>query len=580
MRVNEHILYEPEDGSPPLLTLGVAVQGVVLMVSNTITITIVYALAFDAGESYLSWAVFAGMLIGGTGTALQAARLGRLGPGYILMMGPVVPFVAVCVLAVDKGGLALMSSLVVASSLIQFAVAAWLAQLRRIITPVVSGVAFMIIAVSAMPIAITRLNDVPAGVSPIAGPAVGVVTLAASALLILRASGYFRFFAMPIAILTGCAVAALFGVYDFQGLLDTPWIALPELSAWPGLTTALDRDFWALLVVFLIVSVVIAVRASNEGSTIQQASWRRPRAVDFRAVQGTLNVGGVATLLSGIAGTVPVHNYLPSTISLINFTGVSARRAGYAMGAIVIGLALLPKIVALLLTIPRPVTGSLLMIVMGLLFVEGVRTILQDGLNQQKALIVGLSLSVAVGLQSHNVLAGVLGDPWGVAFGNSVVVGVLAAVLMSVVLEVTVSRRRRLETELDMEALPVVDAFLRDLGSRMRWDQASIERLCAAGEETLSSMLQLRDDYEDEGSPRLVIIARPGVGTVEMEFLAVFAEENIEDRIAFMSDQAETPDVSEVSFRLLRHYASSVRHRKYHGIEIVAVQVEGSRASQ
>ena len=580
MRVNEHILYEPDESPPPLLTLGVAVQGVVLMVSNTITITIVYALAFDAGASYLSWAVFAGMLIGGTGTALQAARLGRLGPGYILMMGPVVPFVAVCVLAVDKGGLALMSSLVVASSLIQFAVAAWLAQLRRVITPVVSGVAFMTIAVSAMPIAITRLNDVPAGVSPIAGPAVGVATLAAGALLVLRASGYFKFFAMPIAILTGCAAAALFGVYDFQGLLDAPWIALPDLSAWPGLSTALDRDFWALLVVFLIVSVVLAVRASNEGSTIQQASWRRPRAVDFRAVQGTLNVSGVATLLAGIAGTVPVHNYLPSTISLISFTGVSARRAGYAMGAIVIGLALLPKIVALLLTIPRPVTGSLLMIVMGLLFVEGIRTILQDGLNQQKALIVGLSLSVAVGLQSHNVLAVVLGDPWGVAFGNSVVVGVLAAALMSVVLEMTVSRRRRLETDLDMSALPGVDAFLLDLGSRMRWDQASVDRLCAAGEETLSSMLQLRDDYEEERPPRLVIIARPGVGTVEMEFLAVFADENIEDRIAFMSDQAETPDVSEISFRLLRHYASSVRHRKYHGIEIVAVQVEGSRATQ
>ena len=580
MRVNEHILYEPEDGCPPLLTLGVAVQGVVLMVSNTITITIVYALAFDAGESYLSWAVFAGMLIGGAGTALQAARLGRLGPGYILMMGPVVPFIAVCVLAVDKGGLALMSSLVVASSLIQFAVAAWLAQLRRIITPVVSGVAFMIIAVSAMPIAITRLNDVPAGASPIAGPAVGIATLAASALLMLRASGYFRFFAMPIAILAGCAAAALFGVYDFQGLLEAPWIALPDFSAWPGLSTTLDRDFWALLVVFLIVSIVVAVRASNEGSTIQQVSWRRPRAVDFRAVQGTMNVGGVAMLLAGIAGTVPAQNYLPSSISLISFTGVSARRAGYAMGAIVIGLALLPKIVALLLTIPRPVTGSLLMIVMGLLFVEGVRTILQDGLNQQKALIVGLSLSVAVGLQSHNVLAGVLGDPWGVAFGNSVVVGVLAAVLMSVVLEVTLSRRRRLETDLDMSALPGIDAFLRDLGSRMGWDQGSIERLSAAGEETLSSMLELRDDYEEDSTPRLVIIARPGVGTVEMEFLAVFAEENIEDRIAFMSEQAETPDVSEISFRLLRHYASSVRHRKYHGIEIVAVQVEGSRASQ
>ena len=560
------------------MTLGVAFQGVVIMVTNTITVGTAYLLAFDSGEGYLSWAIFGAMLIGGTVTALQAARLGRLGAGHILMMGPGVPFLAVCVLAVDEGGLSVMANLVVASSLVQFAVAAWLAQLRRVITPVVSGVAFMIIALSAMPIAITRLNDVPAGAPAIAGPAVGVATLAAVALLMLRASGYLRFFAMPIAILLGCVAAALFGVYDFRLLLDAPWFALPEFSSWPGLSTDLDGDFWALLVVFIVVSVVVAVKASSEGASIQQAAWRTPRAIDFRAVQGTLNVGGIATLLSGIAGTPPVFIYLPSSISLIGFTGVSARRVGYTMGAIVIGLALLPKIVALLLTIPRPVTGALLMIVMGLLFAEGVRTVLQGGMNQQKALIVGLSLSIAVGLQSYDLIGGVLGDPWGLALGNSVVAGVLAAVLMSVALEVTFSRRRRMEAELDMSALPGIDAFLRDVGGKMRWDAPSVDRLCAAGEETLASMLQLRDDYEEERPSRLVLIARPGVETVEMEFLAVFAEENIEDRIAFMSEEAQTPDVGEISFRLLRHYASSVYHRKYHGIEIVTVQVEGSRA--
>ena len=214
------------------------------------------------------------------------------------------------------------------------------------------------------------------------------------------------------------------------------------------------------------------------------------------------------------------------------------------------------------------------MIVMGLLFVEGIRTVLQDGLNQQKALIVGLALSIGVGLQSQNILADSLGSPWGAAFGNSVVVGILAAILMSMVLEFAGSRRRRLEAELDISSAPRIEEFLRALGSRMGWNQASIERLCSAGEETLSSMLQLRDDYEGDKPPRLVLIARPAAGAVEMEFLAVFSEENIEDRISYMSDQAETPDITDISFRLLRHYASSVRHRKYHGIDVVTVQVD------
>ena len=541
--------------------------------SNTVTIVTIFAVAAGGSQSYLSWAVFSSLIIAGIVTAHQAAKLGHLGPGHILLMGPGTPFMAVCVLAVMEGGLAVMSSLIIVASLVQFALAIWLAQLRRVITPVVSGVAFMIIAAAAMPLAVARLDNVPADVSPTAGLAVGVTTLAAATILMLRASGLFRLLAIPITILVGCVAAVPLGVYDIQPALDAPWFGLPEFSAWPGLSPILDQDFLVLLLAFLIVSAVVGIRASNEGAVIQQVSWRRPRAADFRSVQGTLNVSGIAILLSGIAGTLPTIIYLPTTISLINFTGVAARRTGYVIGAMLIGLALLPKIVAILLTIPRPVTGAILMIVMGLLFVEGIRTVLQDGFNQQKAIIVGVSLSIGIGLQTQNILAVSLGSPWGVAFGNSVVVSILAAVLMSAILQITGSRRRRLETELDISALPDIEEFLSGLGSRIGWSRASIARLCSAGEETLSSMLQLRDDYDVDKLPRLVVIARPAADTVEMEFLAVFSDENIEDQISYMSEQAETPDVSEISFRLLRHYASSVRHRKYHGIDIVTVQV-------
>ena len=574
MRDNEHIRYEPDDNSPPLVTLSVASQGVVIALSNTATLVTIFALASGGSEDYLSWALFASLMIAGVVTVHQVAKLGRFAPGYILLMGPGSPFMAVCVLAVIEGGLAVMSSLIVVASLVQFALAFWLAQLRRVITPVVSGVAFMLLAASAMPIAIARFEDVPADVSPLAGPAVGAAALVAAMILMLRASGILRIFAFPITILAGCVAAVPLGVYDFQAAFDVPWFGLPQFSAWPGFSSILDSDFLALLPVFLIVSIVVGIKASNEGAAIQQVSWRRPRAVDFRGVQGTLNVGGVGTLLSGVAGTLPTIVYLPSSIALINFTGVASRRVGYVMGTMLIALALLPKIVAVLMTIPRPVTGAILMVIMGLLFVEGIRTVLQDGFSQQKAIIVGLALSVGIGLQTHNVLADPLGNPWGAAFGNSVVVGIFAAVLMSMLLELTASRRRRLETELDILSLPDILEFLSGLASRMRWSDESIARLCSAGEETLATMLHLRDDYEGEKTPRLVVIVRPAASSMEMEFLAVFSEENIEDRISYMSEQAEAPDVSELSFRLLRHYASSVRHRKYHGLDVVAVQVE------
>ena len=574
MRVNEQIRYEPDDNCPPVATLNVALQGAVIALSNVVSLVTIFAVASHGSESYLAWAVFSALVIAGAVTALQAARMGRIGSGHILLMGPGAPFLGVCVLAVSEVGLPVMASLIVAASLVQFAMAFWLAQLRRIITPVVSGVAFMVLAAAAMPIGVARLDDVPAGLSPLAGPVVGAVTLFGAAALMLRASGLIRLLAIPITLLAGCVTAVLLGAYDLRRALEAPWFDLPEFSAWPGLSPVMDLDFVALLLVFLIVSAVVAVKSGNEGAVIQQASWRRPRAIDFRGVQGTLNAGGIGVLLSGIAGILPVLIYLPSTVALMNFTGVAARRTGFFIGAMLIGLALLPKVVAVLLTIPRPVTGAILMVVMGLIFVEGVRTVLQDGFNQQKAVIVGLSLSIGIGLQAQDILTEALGSPWGVAFGNGIVVSVLAAVVLSLVMDMTLSRRRRMETELDISALPEVDNFLRDVGNRAGWNEPSLERLRAAGEETLTSMLQLRDDYEGDKPPRLVLIARPHSDTMEMEFLAVSPEENIEDRLAYMSEQAAEPDVGEISFRLLRHYASSVRHRKYHGIDIVTVQVD------
>ena len=571
---NNNLAYEAADASPPLATLGVAAQGAVITISNIVMITTVFAVAIRADADYLSWAVFASLVVSGIAIIIHGVRFGRLGAGHLSLQGAAAPFLAVSVLATIQGGLALMSILVITASLLPFAMSAFLAKLNRVITPVVSGVSLMVVALAAMPIGMARLNNIPPDAAFFTGPAVGAVTLITATVLMLRGVGLLRVLALPITIVLGCVVSYILGIYDFQPVLERSWFDLPEYSAWPGFGSVLSPDFWALLPSFLIVSVVIALKAGTESAVIQQASRRIPRAIDFRSVQGTLNVTGLAVLGSGMMGVLPALAYLPSTMALVSFTGVAARRVAYVVGAILIALALFPKVVALMMTIPPPVSGSILMVVMGLLFVEGVRTAAQDGLNPQKSVIIGLSLAISVGLQSRNILAVVLGDFWGVAFGNSVVVGILSALLMSMVVDFTISRRRRLNTELDTAAAPAVDEFLRRMGTDLGWSGPSVERLCAAGEETLSSMLELREDYEADTPPRLILLAKRGAKSLEIEFLAVFTDENIEDRIAFMSEQAETPEVDDISFRLLRHYATSVRHRKYHGIDVVTVQVD------
>lgn len=80
--------------------------------------------------------------------------------------------------------------------------------------------------------------------------------------------------------------------------------------------------------------------------------------------------------------------------------------------------------------------------------------------------------------------------------------------------------------------------------------------------------------------PRFVIIARPSADLVELEFLAVFDETNLKDRLADLSEEAggiQGFEGGDISLRLLRQYASTVQHQQYHGLDVVPVQVRGSR---
>ena len=574
MRVNEYIRYEPDERSSARLTLGVAVQGTMISLSITVIVVTIFVLGAGEDRAYLSWAVFAALMITGLGTILGASRLGKLGAGHILMMASGGQFIGVSVVAMINGGPATLAMLLVVSSVLQFLVATWLPRMRRIITPVVAGTAHMLIAVTVIPIAISRLADTPVGTSPSRGLAASGAAFVTFLLLTLRGRSIWRLWAIPIGIGAGSVVAMAVGLYDFGPVRDAPWFDLPDTAAWPGLDLTPGPEFWGLLPMFLIVSLVVAVKSSSDGAVIQQISRRRPRATDFRTVQGTLNVSGGTMLLSGIAGTVPPIFVSASSISLITFTGVAYRRVGHVIGALLILLALFPKGLAIMLATPSSVMGAVLLMIMGLLLVEGMRTIVRDGLDHRKGMVAGASLAIGVGLESNNVLADLLGGTWGVVFGSGLVVGVLAVVVMTSFMELSSPRRKRLEVDLDMSDLPRINTFLTELAAGSSWSPVSTRRLTAAGEETLSTMLQLREDYADQARPRLIVTARRSPGAIDLEFMAIFGEGNIEDRLAYLVEHTDTPDERDISFRLLRHYASSVRHSKYYGIDIVAVQVE------
>ncbi len=577
---SENIRYQVDEHPPTPLTIGLGIQLATLCIAGVVLGPAIVVNAAGGDQSYLLWAVFGAIFVSGISSVIQAVRFGRIGAGYVLVMGTSGAFIAVSVAAIAQGGPAMMATLVIVSSLFQFLLGWHLSLFRRILTPTVAGTVIMLIPVTVMPIIFDMLSQVPEGASANSAPISALVTALAIGAIALKAKGMLRLWAPVIGIVIGSLVAIYYGIYDFSTFKSAAWFGLPE-GGWPGFDLSFGPVFWSLLPAFIFVTLVGAIETVGDGVAIQRVSWRREHATDFRAVQGAVNADGLGNFLSGLIGTVPNTTYSTS-VSVTALTGVAARGIGVALGAVFIILAFFPKILAVIIAIPGPVAAAYMTVLLGLLFVVGMRVVIQDGADYRKSLIVGIAFWVGVGFQNGLIFPEIARDFAGGILENGMTAGGLTAIILSLFVEFTNPRRHRLSVPFDTNSLPEIRNFLDKFATRFRWDEAVKDRLTAVAEEALLTLEHQTEDEDAKLSERhlLLTIQREGDKAV-MEVISAPSKENIEDRIALVGGYTdEATDSREVSLRILRHYASSVHHQQYHDTDVITMSVDVASISK
>ena len=333
-RRDSGIRYEPGENPPAVLALGYGLQLVVLGITGLVLIPTIVIRAAGGTDAYLAWAVFCAVAVSGATTALQAVRIGRVGAGYLLWTGPAGAYIGICVSALVAGGPALLAGLVVISSLVPILISARLSLFRRFLTPTIVGTVNMLIPATVLPVVFGRLDAVPDGMPGLVAPLIAAMTVVAISGISLKARPQLRLWAPLLGIAVGSAVAACFGLYDLDRVARASWVGLPQIS-WPGVGLDFGPAFVGLLPAFVFVSLIGAIQTITCAVAVQRVSWRRPQAVDYRAVEGAVAADGIGKLLSGVAGIVPTQT-VPLTIPTIGLTGIAARRVGLAAGAVTV----------------------------------------------------------------------------------------------------------------------------------------------------------------------------------------------------------------------------------------------------
>jgi len=571
-----NLRYAANEHPPNPVSVLIGVQAAVLVTVPVVVVTTIVTRVANQSDAYLSWAIFASMVIGGLFTIVQARRIGGLGAGSLTVMGASGASIGVAVLALVAGGPPLLGTLVVAAALCQFALASRLALLRRIITPVVSGTLTALVSVTVMPVAFAMLTRVPDGTPAAAAPTITVVTFLAVVGLMLRGPRLIRAWTPVLGLGAGCITAAFFGVLDFGPVARAPWVGMPA-SGITGLDLSFGPRFWVLLPGFLFVMFVITVRQVSDSVRMQRLSRREDKAIDFRRVQGGVAACGAGTLLSGFAGVLPPWPYLAG-IALADGIGVAARRVGIFIGAFFIALAFVPKVAGLILSIPLPVLGSYITVFFGLTFAQGMRIIFQQSIGRQSALVAGLSFWIGIGIQFQAIFPSHLATPTARMLANGLTAGGLSILLLSMFLEFTGPRRHRIEMALSPDRLPELDQFLLGFASRYKWDLKARERLRAASEEAVLSLLRQEEDEHAPASEgrRLRVVARNLRDGAWLEFTAATHAGNLENQIMVLGNRPDPTSERDLSLALLRHHASSVQHRQYHNVDLLTVTVNNA----
>lgn len=384
-------LYTPE-GDPGLeKILPHSFQQLLAMfVSNMVPIGIIGAAASPAlTQTEIFRLMQSAMIAAGIATFLQATPVWKLGSGLPIFMGVSFTFVVPLSAIAAKYGYGAVTGTVLAGGVFEGLLGLTVRYWRRLMSPIVSAVVVTGIGVSLLSTAarsfgggyVEDFGSVPNIVT-------GFITILASLLWMALVKGSKKQLSILAGLAAGYITALLFGKVDFSGLWDGGWFALPRLLPYKPVFR------WDAILSVGIIYLVSATETLGDASAVTGGILHRP--LTREEMTGVLTVDGFGSALSGLLGGTPVTSY-SENVGLTIMTGVINRNVARAGGLILIAAGLLPPVGRFFGTIPEPVIGGLLLMVMGQIMISGFEMIADAGFTTRNKLIAAVSLSMAIG---------------------------------------------------------------------------------------------------------------------------------------------------------------------------------------
>jgi len=415
-------------------------QHVLVMYAGAIAVPLIVGRALKLSPQEVAYLISADLFCCGLVTLIQSLGVTQwFGIRLPVMMGvtfaSVAPMVAMANANPGAAGAQLIFGAIIGAGVISILIAPLVSRMLRFFPPVVTGTIIAVIGISLMRIGINWIFGNPFGptapsiVAPEHKQWLDAATAAATApgatlplppkdlallgkmpnpkyadlggigiaslvlvsiLLIARyAKGFVANISVLLGIVIGGVVATATGLMTFDKVAKADWFGLvmPFNFGMPVFEPV-------LILTMTLVMIVVMIESTGMFLALGEMT---DRTVDRAALTRGLRTDGLGTLIGGIFNTFPYTSF-SQNVGLVAVTGVKSRFVCVAGGLILIALGLLPKMAALVESLPTVVLGGAGLVMFGMVAATGIRILggVDFKANRFNGLIVAISIGIGM----------------------------------------------------------------------------------------------------------------------------------------------------------------------------------------
>lgn len=420
------------EGIPPvgqLVPLGM--QHVVAAIVGIITPAIMVANTCALSDADRTLLIQVSLIVTALATLLQLYTIKHhIGSGLPVVMGISFAYVPTLLAIGGQFDLPTILGAEIVGGCVAILFGIFVKQIRKLFPPLITGTVIFTIGLSLYPTAVKYMAG-GVGSAEFGGLknwTVALVTLAVVVLLQNFGKGVLKLGAILWGMIVGYVLALCLGMVDFSAVVPAGWF---QLAAPMHFGIKFEISACISLAVVYIINVVQTI--GDLSSTTMGGMDRMPTD---KELSGGIVAQGVVSIAGALFGGLPAATY-SQNVGIVTVNRVINKAVFTFASLVLLVSGLVPKLSAVLTTIPQAVIGGATISVFATITMTGIRMITSDHFTMRSSAVVGLSVALGVGItQVSGSLQGPGFPVWvNTVFGSSpIVVTAIMAIILNLAL--------------------------------------------------------------------------------------------------------------------------------------------------